>query len=73
MFIENVTCLITIYHGIDDGVVPYTSCQKLFRSILTSKKKMITVEGGSHNDLIKFDKYINTIDNVLKTNSLYLN
>ncbi|AXT54950.1 alpha/beta hydrolase [Aquimarina sp. AD1] len=72
-FIENVKCPITIYHGTDDGVVPYTSGQKLFRSILTSKKKMITIEGGSHNDLIKFDKYINTIDDVLKTNSLYSN
>ncbi|SEK57557.1 hypothetical protein SAMN04487910_0859 [Aquimarina amphilecti] len=65
-FIEKVKCPITIYHGTDDGVVPYASGKKLFKSILTPKKRMITIEGGSHNDLIKFDKYLRTIDLVLE-------
>ncbi len=65
-FIQNVTCDITIYHGTNDGVVPYESGARLFKSIPISNKKMITIEEGSHNDLIEHDKYLNTIDSVLE-------
>ncbi|MFD2562585.1 alpha/beta fold hydrolase [Aquimarina rubra] len=64
-FVKEVQCPITIYHGTDDGVVPYGSGKRLFESISTSNKRMITIEGGSHNNLIKFEKYRNTIDQVL--------
>ncbi len=64
-FIKAVKCPVTIYHGTDDGVVPYGSGKRLFENIQTSNKRMITIGGGSHNDLIKFKKYINTIDQVL--------
>ncbi|WP_298540588.1 alpha/beta hydrolase [uncultured Aquimarina sp.] len=65
-FIQNVTCDVTIYHGTDDGVVPYVSGKRLFESIPTSKKRMISIEGGSHNDLIGFKEYTKTIDKVLE-------
>ncbi len=65
-FIQEVACNITIYHGTNDGVVPYKSGEKLFKSILVPNKRMITIEEGSHNDLIEFDEYLNTIDAVLK-------
>ncbi len=65
-FIQNVTCDITIYHGTDDGVVPYRSGERLFKSIPTPNKEMITIDEGSHNDLIHFDRYLNTIDKVLE-------
>ncbi|WP_299437168.1 alpha/beta fold hydrolase [uncultured Aquimarina sp.] len=68
-FIQRVKCDITIYHGTDDGVVPYTSGEKLFNSIPSSKKRMITVEGGSHNDLVNFEEYLETIDKELDNNS----
>ncbi|MBQ4819118.1 alpha/beta hydrolase [Aquimarina sp. MMG016] len=64
-FIQKVKCQITIYHGTIDGVVAYKSGKRLFKSIPIPNKEMITVEGGSHNDLIKFDEYLNTIDAVL--------
>ncbi|WP_298315933.1 alpha/beta fold hydrolase [uncultured Aquimarina sp.] len=70
-FIQDVACAVTIYHGTDDGVVPYASGKRLFENIPISKKRMITIEGGSHNDLINFDRYINTIDEVLERKSLY--
>ncbi|WP_024769448.1 alpha/beta hydrolase [Aquimarina macrocephali] len=65
-FIQNVVCDITIYHGTDDRVVPYASGKLLFNSISASNKRMITIPKGSHNDLIKFEEYLTTIDNVLK-------
>ncbi len=67
-FIQNVTCSITIYHGTDDGVVPFKSGKRLYDAIPISNKKMIIVPGGSHNDLIEFDEYLNTIDIVLQNN-----
>lgn len=65
-FIQNVACDITIYHGTDDRVVPYKSGKRLFNSIPISNKRMITIPKGSHNDLIRFEEYLTTIDNVLK-------
>ncbi len=65
-FIKEVVCEITIYHGTDDGVVPYKSGKKLYESISLQNKKMITIEGGGHNDLIQFNQYLNTIGDVLK-------
>ncbi|WP_378173361.1 alpha/beta hydrolase [Aquimarina sp. SS2-1] len=64
-FIQKVQCPITIFHGTKDGVIPYGSAKRLFESIPISNKRMITIEGGSHNDLMKFDKYTKTIGEVL--------
>ncbi|MBW1295178.1 alpha/beta hydrolase [Aquimarina litoralis] len=68
-FIQKVSCKITIYHGTKDRVVPYSSGKKLFESLISSHKKLITITGGSHNNLIKFDGYQNTIDDVLEISS----
>ncbi|GAA4277460.1 alpha/beta hydrolase [Aquimarina mytili] len=65
-FLQKVTCDITIYHGTDDRVVPYKSGERLFKSIPISNKRMITIEEGSHNNLIEYDQYRNTIDMVLE-------
>ncbi len=64
-FIQNVTCDITIYHGTSDGVVPYKTGKRLFNSIPNVNKELITIQEGSHNDLIEFDSYLDTIDKVL--------
>jgi pimeloyl-ACP methyl ester carboxylesterase len=65
-FIQNVVCDVTIYHGVDDRVVPYASGELLFNSISGLNKRMITVPKGSHNNLIRFEEYFTTIDSVLK-------
>lgn len=64
-FIQDVQCNITIYHGTSDGVVPYSSGEKLFNSISGQNKEIITIKGGSHNDLINFEGYTSTIESVL--------
>ncbi len=64
-FAKNISCSVTIYHGTDDGVVPYKSGKRLFDAIPVSSKKLITIEDGSHNDLVDFYKYQETIDKVL--------
>lgn len=65
-FIQNVSCTITIYHGTRDRVVPYASGERLFKSIPSLNKRMITINGGTHNNLIEFKEYLITIDEVLK-------
>lgn len=65
-FIKKVSCPVTIYHGTDDRVVPYASGMKLYNGIPATNKEMISVEGGSHNNLIHFDEYTTTIDRILK-------
>ncbi|MHA7059090.1 alpha/beta hydrolase [Aquimarina sp. M1] len=69
-FIQKVQCPIIIYHGTADGVVPYSSGKRLFDNIPISNKQMITIEGGSHNNLVKFERYRNTIDRVLGNPSI---
>jgi len=64
-FVQNINCSITIYHGTNDKVVPYKSGALLYKSITIRDKDMITIENGSHNDLIQFKKYIMTIEQVL--------
>ena len=64
-YITNVSCPISIFHGTEDTVVPYESGKKLFNLAL-SKKELITVDGGGHNDLINFKAYTANIDKALK-------
>jgi len=55
-FLPKVSCPITIIHGTDDNVVPYTSGKKL--SELNIKNlDFITVEAAGHNNLVEFEAY----------------
>ena len=56
---------ITIIHGTDDSIVPYSSGKKLSELGLDNLK-FITIEGGSHNDLINYEAYENVIFQRLK-------
>ncbi|WP_298898033.1 alpha/beta fold hydrolase [uncultured Psychroserpens sp.] len=64
-FIVDVNCPITILHGTDDSVVPYASAEKLMAVAPKELTTFITIKGGSHNDLVAFERYKETIDMVL--------
>lgn len=64
-FIVDVNCTITIFHGTDDVVVPYTSAEKLKVVAPKNNIMFITIEGGGHNNLIEFEDYRNAINNIL--------
>ncbi|WP_298900168.1 alpha/beta fold hydrolase [uncultured Psychroserpens sp.] len=63
-FIVDVSCPITIFHGTDDAVVPYSSAEKL-NTVAPSQTNFITIKGGGHNNLEDFDKYQIVIDEIL--------
>ncbi|NNK75113.1 MAG: alpha/beta fold hydrolase [Maribacter sp.] len=66
VFMQNVTCPITIFHGTNDRVVPYTSGKRLFNSLPHKTIKFYTIDQGEHNNLIKFETYLEGIEEVLQ-------
>ncbi len=55
---------VTIFHGTDDAVIPYSNAEQL-RSLLKSKDEFITIKNGGHNDLSKFALYQQKLDSLL--------
>ncbi|MFW5785112.1 MAG: alpha/beta hydrolase [Chitinispirillaceae bacterium] len=48
--INNVKCPVLVIHGTQDEMIPYRLGKKLYRAY-KGKKRMVTIEDGSHNDL----------------------
>ena len=65
-FIKSVSCKITIFHGTNDGVVPYSSAEKLIKASPKEKTTFITIESGNHNNLKTFNLYNSQIEKLLK-------
>jgi fermentation-respiration switch protein FrsA (DUF1100 family) len=59
-YLKKASCPITIIHGTDDSVVPYSSSKKL-SELKLHNLDFITIEGGTHNNLIEFENYHKTI------------
>ncbi len=64
-FINTVVCPMTIFHGTDDVIVPFKSGERLYTSVTTKNVQFIRIEKGSHNNLIEFDIYHQTIEKLL--------
>lgn len=64
-YVQDIQCPITIFHGTQDEVVPYSSGKRLFEDTPGPGKRMYTIEGGGHNNLIDFGPYHQGIDSVL--------
>ena len=58
--LPKTSCPITIIHGTEDSVVPYSSAKKL-SELKLQNLDFITVEDGTHNNLIEFEIYHKTI------------
>ncbi|RZN82270.1 MAG: alpha/beta hydrolase [Winogradskyella sp.] len=64
-YLPKASCNISIIHGTDDTIVPYSSGKKL-SELNIENLNFITVPRGSHNNLIEFNEYQNAITNILK-------
>ena len=69
-YVQDVGCPIFIFHGTEDGVISYDSGKRLFTSLEKQEKKMYTIEGGGHNNLVTFEVYQKGIDEALEVNEL---
>jgi pimeloyl-ACP methyl ester carboxylesterase len=56
---------ITIFHGTDDGVIPYSNATKL-KMVMKPTDEFITIENGTHNNLNDFPLFHQKLDSLLK-------
>ena len=63
--LKEVKCPVTIFHGTDDAVIPYSNALKL-RKDLKPGDEFITIEGGAHNNLVTFPLFQSKLDSLLK-------
>ncbi len=64
LYIRNVTCPITIFHGTGDETVEYKFGKKLLESV-NDKAELVTIEGGNHGNLAEYDVYWEKIEELL--------
>ncbi|MDT0554904.1 alpha/beta hydrolase [Patiriisocius hiemis] len=65
-FVKTIQSPTTIFHGTDDSVVPYASGKKLYELFKPDQGQLITIENGTHNNLIDFEAYRANIAKLLK-------
>ncbi|WP_406682883.1 lysophospholipase [Seonamhaeicola sp. MEBiC1930] len=65
-YIQQVNCPITIFHGTDDDVVPYASGEKLFEVAPKTISEFISIKGGRHNNLRRYDEYQQKIETLFR-------
>ncbi len=56
-YLQQVEAPISIFHGTDDSVVPYSQGVKLYKVLNTNTADFYTIEGGAHNNLIEFEDF----------------
>jgi hypothetical protein len=63
-YLVQVKYPITIFHGTDDGVIPYRNASKL-KAVIKPTDEFITIEKGTHHNLNDFDLYHQKLDSLL--------
>jgi pimeloyl-ACP methyl ester carboxylesterase len=63
-YLQLVSAPISVLHGTDDGVIPYSNSVRL-REVLKPTDEFITIDGGSHNDLDDFPLFHQKLDSLL--------
>ena len=64
-FLEDVHFPITIFHGTDDGVIPYR-CAARLKKKLKPTDEFVTIENGTHNNLAELALYHQKLDSLLE-------
>lgn len=63
-YIQNVNAPITIFHGTSDWTVRYNNSKRLSK-FLKPADELVTIKGGSHNDLYSFPQVTLKLDSLL--------
>jgi uncharacterized protein len=64
-YLQNVQSPITIFHGTNDGVIPYRNAKRL-KNVIKPTDEFITIEEGTHHNLFGYDVYQQKMDSLLK-------
>lgn len=64
-YLTKVIAPITIFHGTDDGVIPYRNAVKL-KKVLKAGDEFITIETGTHRNLNSFLVMQKKLDSLLR-------
>jgi len=65
IYMTDVKCKTTIFHGTIDKVVPISSSKKLWSKSKIDQTTFVTIPNGTHHDLFNFSIYQKTIENLL--------
>ncbi len=57
VYASDVTVRTIVIHGTDDGIVPFTSGEKLFMVFPEKNRVLIKIDGGKHNDLAAYQDF----------------
>lgn len=63
-FLEDVNCPITIFHGTNDGVIPFINAIRL-RKVLKPTDEFVMIPDGTHHNLAEFQLYREKMDSLL--------
>jgi pimeloyl-ACP methyl ester carboxylesterase len=64
--LPKITCPVYIFHGTEDEVIYYGSSQKL-KEHFKAQDRLITIEGGGHNNLATFSQYATQLKEILQS------
>lgn len=65
-YLSLVNAPVTIFHGTDDNVIPYSNAHRL-TTVMHSKDSFITIENGGHNNLNDYPAFHNALDSLLQS------
>ena len=63
-FLQDVNYPVSIFHGTNDGVIPYRNAARL-KKVLKQTDEFITIEKGTHHNLNDFDLVKQKLDSLL--------
>jgi uncharacterized protein len=63
-YVQETKCRVTIFHGTEDGVIPYR-CAKKLKGVLKKGDEFITIENGTHHNLNDFALFHQKLDSLL--------
>jgi alpha-beta hydrolase superfamily lysophospholipase len=64
-YLKEVAVPVTIFHGTDDEIIPYSVTEKL-KQVLKPTDEFITIENGRHNNLNDFKLFHHKLDSLLR-------
>ena len=64
-YLKQVKVPITIFHGTNDGVIPYR-CAARLKTVLKTTDQFITIENGTHHNLNDFPLFHQKLDSLLE-------